>query len=347
MKKQTVTRLAERRRETTRRIVIVTYNNAQTLDVVGPAEVFVAASQLVQARRPGMVAPYAVQVVAPTAGPVTMHSGLRLLADQSYRDLQGSIDTLIFSGGEIAEAVFDEALLRWARRTAPRVRRLASVCSGAFVLAQAGLLDGKRATTHWSAATMLAASYPKIEVDADAIFIRDGNTYTSAGVTAGIDLALALVEEDLGHSVALSVARRLVVFLKRPGGQSQFSSHLQAQSRSGGALKDLPEWIVEHLCDDLRVECLAERVAMSPRNFARVFVQETGSTPAKFVERARVEAARRHLEEDKAHSLEGIAALCGFASGEQLRRTFQRHLKVAPHDYRRRFRHVGGLQRAS
>ncbi len=345
--KARVTKLADRRPPATRQVVIVTYPNAQTLDVVGPAEVFATASLVMRLRQPHQAPPYSLQVVATQAGPVTMNSGLRLVADRSYKQISGSVDTLIFSGGEIAAAVYDVALKRWALRQASHVRRLASVCSGAFVLAEAGLLDGKRATTHWSAARLLAEQYPKVNVDADAIYIRDGNTYTSAGVTAGIDLALALVEEDLGHSVALEVARRLVVFLKRPGGQSQFSTYLEAQSHSGGALKDLPEWIVEHLRDDLRVELLAEHAAMSPRHFARVFRQETGVTPAKFVERARVEAARRLLEEEQALGLEEIAARCGFASSEHLRRSLLRHLKVAPHDYRRRFRHTAGLQRAS
>ena len=179
--------------------------------------------------------------------------------------------------------------------------------------------------------------YPRITVEPDSIFVRDGTVYTSAGVTAGIDLALALVEEDLGRSIALATARRLVVFLKRPGGQSQFSSHLAAQEVASGALRDLPAWILDHLDEDLAVERLAARVAMSPRNFARVFRRETGTTPAKYVERARVEAARRRLEDGR-DGLGEVATACGFGSGEHMRRTFLRHVGVVPHDYRRRFR---------
>jgi transcriptional regulator GlxA family with amidase domain len=241
------------------------------------------------------------------------------------------------SGGDVEAAANDPELRRWLRGMARRVRRLASVCSGAFVLAEAGLLDGRRATTHWAGLPILERRYPRIHVDADAIFVRDGRVYTSAGVTAGIDLALALVEEDLGRATALAVARRLVVFLKRPGGQSQFSRHLAAQTIEPGALRGVPEWILEHLDDDLPVERLARRAAMSPRNFARVFRRSTGLTPAKYVEHARVEAARRLLE-DGADGLEAVAARCGFASGERMRRTFVRHVGVVPIDYRRLFR---------
>jgi transcriptional regulator GlxA family with amidase domain len=219
---------------------------------------------------------------------------------------------------------------------ATRVRRLASVCSGSFILAEAGLLDGRRATTHWLGVDLMRERYPRIAVEPDAIFVRDGHIFTSAGVTAGIDLALAMVEEDLGHALALAVARRLVVFLKRPGGQSQFSSHLAAQAKPVGVLKDLPAWILEHLGSDLAVERLAERAGMSPRNFARVFTREMGTTPAKFVERARVDAARRGME-DGGLSLEDIAGRAGFSSAEHMRRTFRRHVRVVPHDYRKRF----------
>jgi transcriptional regulator GlxA family with amidase domain len=219
---------------------------------------------------------------------------------------------------------------------APRVRRLVSVCTGAFVVAAAGLLEGRRATTHWAATGALARAHPRITVDADALFVRDGHVYTSAGVTAGMDLALALVEEDHGRALALSVARHLVLFLKRPGGQSQFSAHLAAQAIPDGPMQGLPAWVVEHLRDDLSVESLARRVAMSPRNFARVFTRTTGTTPARFVARARVEEARRALE-DTGLPVDTVAARCGFGSAEQMRRTFRRHLRVVPREYRRRF----------
>ena len=326
---------ALRPRRTTRRIAILTYDGAQCLDVTGPYEVFAMASR--QALHDGGgPPPYAVELLAVRRGPVRMNSGIRLEADRAYGSVRGGIDTLIASGGDVAEAASDPVLRKWIRAMAGRVRRLASVCSGAFVLAEAGLLDGRKATTHWAAVDLLRTRYPRIQVEPDAIFVRDGSVYTSAGVTAGIDLALALVEEDLGHRVALAVARRLVVFLKRPGGQSQFSSHLAAQAAPTGPLGDLPSWIADNVNQDLSVESLAARAAMSPRNFARVFARELGVTPAKFVEHARADAARRHLENGRL-GLEEVASLSGFASGEHMRRTFLRHLKIAPADYRRRF----------
>ena len=320
----------------TRKVAVVLYDGAQSLDVTGPVEVFAGASRLVSAGDTSAPVPYAIELLAARAGPLRMSSGIRLLADRAYDGVRGGVDTLVVAGGEVFEAATDVRLRRWLRAMTPRVRRLAAVCSGAFILAEAGLLDGRRATTHWLGVRALQQGYPRIHVEPDAIFVRDGNVYTSAGVTAGIDLALALVEEDLGHAVALAVARQLVVFLKRPGGQSQFSSHLAAQTVPSGPLKDLPTWILDHLGGDLSVEHLAARAAMSPRNFARVFCREMGMTPAKFVERASVDAARRLLGEGSL-GIEAVAAECGFASGEHMRRTFQRHLRVVPVDYRRRF----------
>jgi len=331
--------LAPRRpaRQATRRVALVTFAQAQSLDLVGPLEVFAAATHLMHRRDASAPPSYETIVLADRAGPVRMSSGLVVQAERAFGELRGGIDTLLVSGGDVRAPLADLALRRWLRAMARRVRRLGSVCSGAFILAEAGLLDGRRATTHWVAVERFREAYPRVQVEPDAIFVRDGNLVTSAGVTAGIDLALALVEEDLGHEVALAVARHLVVFLKRPGGQSQFSSHLAAQAASGGALRQLPQWILDHLDEDLSVESLAEQVAMSPRNFARVFLRETGQTPAKFVELARVDAARRLLEDDGL-GLEQVAARCGFGSGEHMRRTFLRHLRVVPHDYRRRFR---------
>jgi transcriptional regulator GlxA family with amidase domain len=214
---------------------------------------------------------------------------------------------------------------------------VASVCSGAFVLAAAGLLDGRRATTHWGWCDTLAESFPDVTVEPDCIFVRDGNVWTSAGVTAGIDLALAMVEEDAGREVALAIARRLVVFLKRPGGQSQFSAQLAGQLAEREPLVELQAWIADHLDADLSVERLAEMATMSVRNFSRTFAAEVGITPARFVERARVEGARRLLEESTA-SVDEVAARCGFGTAETMRRTFLRALRVSPSDYRRRFR---------
>ena len=313
------------------------FEGAQSLDVTGPVEVFSMADQWVRERSSAPLPVYSIETLARQPGPVRMSSGLRVVADRAFTSVRRDIDTLVVAGGDVQDAATDPRLRQWLQSMAGRVRRLASVCSGAFILAEAGLLDGRRATTHWLGIRHLQRHYPLVRVEPDAIFVRDGNVYTSAGVTAGIDLALALVEEDLGHEAALAVARRLVVFLKRPGGQSQFSSHLAAQLVPAGPLRDLPAWALDHLGEDLSVETLAARVAMSPRNFARVFLRETGSTPAKFVEKARVDAARRLLE-DGSHGLEEIAARCGFGSGEHMRRTFWRHLRVVPVDYRRRFR---------
>jgi transcriptional regulator GlxA family with amidase domain len=267
-----------------------------------------------------------------------MSSGLRIVPDSHVRAVRGPVDTLVVAGGEgVAEASADATLLRWLRRVASRVRRVASVCTGAFILAQAGLLDGRRATTHWASCDALARTHPSVDVDRDAIFVRDGNVYTSAGVTAGMDLALALVEADHGRELALAVARWLVLFLKRPGGQSQFSAQLAAQCAARDPIREVQGWIVEHPADDLTVDALAARASMSPRHFARVFVREAGTTPGRFVERARIEAARRRLE-DSADGVEQVAAACGFGTAESMRRAFVQVLRVSPSAYRSRFR---------
>lgn len=316
-----------------RRVVIFTFPGGQSLDVTGPLEVFAAAVG------PGGTHPYEIEVVAPTAGPVRMGSGLELLAG-ALGEVRGPVDTFVVAGGDrdgITAAATDPSVLFDVRRIAKASRRVASVCSGAFVLAAAGLLDGRRATTHWSACADLARLYPTIQVDPDPIYVRDGRISTSAGVTAGIDLALALVEEDCGHDCAMAVARRLVVFLKRPGGQAQFSAALEAQTADRHDLLDLQAWILDHLAEDLSVARLADEAAMSPRHFARRFRAAVGTTPARFVERARLEAVRRRLEESDL-GVDGIARECGFGSAETMRRSFLRAFRVAPTEYRRRFR---------
>jgi transcriptional regulator GlxA family with amidase domain len=248
----------------------------------------------------------------------------------------GPIDTLIVAGGAGVDAACrDRRLIAWIARASKRTRRTCSVCTGAFLLAEAGLLAGRRATTHWSACADLAARYPDIDVDPDAIYVQDGAVWSSAGITAGIDLALALVEGDLGRSLAMRVARRLVVFLKRPGGQSQFSALLEAQTADDG-FAALHEWMAANLAGDLSVERLADQAAMSPRNFARVYAAKFGTTPAKAVEAMRVEAARRALE-DSDRQIDEVARRCGFGDEETMRRAFQRRLGVNPRDYRRRF----------
>jgi transcriptional regulator GlxA family with amidase domain len=322
----------------TRRVAMVVYPDAQIVDAAGPLEVFARTARWLidQGRRREPA--YTVELLGARRGPVRCSSGLELVVCRSFLEVRSGIDTLLVAGGIGApHALGDRALMRWLRRIAPRVRRLGSVCTGAFLLAEAGLLDGRRATTHWRSCRELAERYPRVTVDPDPIFVRDGRVYTSAGVTAGMDLALALVEEDHGREVALGVARQLVMFLKRPGGQSQFSVPLMAQAADRRPLSELLTWIGEHPGADLSVTALARRAAMSARNFARVFTREVGMTPARFVERARVEAARRHLEESSV-GVEVIATESGFNSAEIMRRAFLRTVRVNPVDYRHRFR---------
>lgn len=308
--------------------MIVAFPGVQSLDVTGPTEVFAAAGG------------HRVELAAPIAGPVRSSSGLGLVAEHAVADVRGPVDTLVVAGGPGTRAAArDPEVVTAVGRLAARSRRVASVCTGAFVLAASGLLDGRRATTHWASCDLLARLHPAVSVEPDAIFVRDGDLWTSAGVTAGIDLALAMVEQDLGRAAALRVARQLVVFLKRPGGQSQFSAQLAGQFSDQAAVRDLQAWIVDHLAEPLTVERLAARAVMSPRHFARVFRRDTGVTPARFVERARVEAARRALE-DTNQSVDAIATTCGFGTAETMRRTFLRTLRASPREYRNRFRRV-------
>jgi transcriptional regulator GlxA family with amidase domain len=248
-----------------------------------------------------------------------------------------AIDTLIAPGGSTNDtAPASPALIAWLAARAPGARRVCSVCTGAFLLAAAGLLEGKRATTHWDYTARLAARFPTVRVECDPIFVRDGTTWTSAGVTAGIDLALALVEEDLGHAVAIAAARDLVMYMKRPGGQSQFSAPLAAQTGADGRFGELHAWMAANLKEDLRVESLAARAGMSPRTFARAYAARTGRTPARTVELMRLEAARRALEETD-RPLKRVAVEVGYGEEQTLRRVFQRRFGVAPSDYRMRF----------
>jgi transcriptional regulator GlxA family with amidase domain len=259
--------------------------------------------------------------------------------------VRGKIDTLLVAGGDaIEQNNIDPEAVRWLKRIAREIRRVGSVCTGAMLLARAGLLDGRRATTHWNWCQTLIKRAPRARVDADPIFVRDENIYTSAGVTAGMDLALALVEEDHGSELALEVARNLVLYLRRPGGQSQFSAALSLQLTDRKPLRELEAWVLDNLHKPISVPLLAQRVAMSPRNFARVFTKEMKTTPAKFVERLRVEAARRRLEESQ-NSMEMIADECGFGNVNSMRNVFQRTLKIAPGQYRRHFRHVKDPQK--
>ncbi|MGE0823118.1 MAG: GlxA family transcriptional regulator [Candidatus Binatia bacterium] len=323
---------------TPRRIALVVYPDFEPLDLTGPFSVFAGTDRWLREVRGMETHAYTVEVLGAEAGPLRAAGGLGILVDRSFRTIRGGIDTLLVVGGlGSRSAAQDRELLTWLRRIAPHVRRLGAVCTGSFILAKAGLLDGRRATTHWAASAEFARHYPRVSVDVDPIFVRDGNVYTSAGVTAGMDLALALVEEDHGREVALQVARHLVLYLRRPGGQSQFSTLLVAQGKERAPLRELQTWIAENVETDLSVPTLARRMAMSPRHFARVFTQEVGMTPGQFVEKVRVEAARRRLEESP-QGVKTIAADCGFGNADTMRRAFLRTLRVAPNAYRGRFR---------
>ena len=319
------------------RILMLAFPVAQSLDVTGPMEVFAQANAQALAR--GEAAPYSLELAAPRQGPVETSCGVPLLAGRALGQVRRAPGTLILAGGAGArQAVENPALLARIRQLAKRSARVASVCTGAFPLAATGLLDGRRAATHWSYAAGLAARFPSVTVDADAIFVGDGKFHTSAGITAGIDLALALVEQDLGRRAALAVARVLVVFLRRPGGQSQFSGHLiaEATAQRDERFAALDRWLLEHLDEDLSVERLAARMAMSPRTFARRFRAAVGATPAAHVQRLRLDLARRLLSEGAAPVGE-VARRAGFGSLEGMRLAFQRHLKVAPQQFRARF----------
>jgi transcriptional regulator GlxA family with amidase domain len=316
-----------------RSILLLVFPDVQLLDVSGPLQVFASANEL--ALQQGRAEPYALQVVAAEAGLVTTSAGLAL-SSKSLRSVKGPVDTLIVPGGRgVSAASADARLTGWIRRQSGKSRRIASVCSGAFLLAEAGLLNGRRVATHWARCDELANRYPELRVENDPIFVRDEHIWTSAGVTAGIDLALALVEEDLGRSIALDVARELVVFLKRSGGQSQFSAMLSMQ-KADDRFGQLHAWMMAHLASDLSVPALAERLHMSERSFMRHYKAETGRTPARAVETFRVEAAQRLLGETS-WPVKRIASHCGFGSEESMRRSFVRVLKIAPQTYRERF----------
>jgi len=323
--------------------VFVLYDGVQSLDVCGPLEVFGGAERLLR-RADGGSGGYGgdrghrLRTLSRDGLAVRSSSGLTIVPDGSLRDAPAAIDTLIVPGGAGSrEACEDSELVAWIERAAPRARRVASVCTGAFLLARAGLLAGRRATTHWSAAGALARLHPDVAVDPEPIFVRDGHVWTSAGVTAGIDLALALVEEDLDREAALTIARHLVVFLRRPGSQSQFSATLASQEPARDGLREVQRQVVEDIGGCHTVEAMAARAHMSPRHFARAFRAETGFTPARYVERVRVEAARRCLE-DRDEPIAQIASRCGFGSAETMRRAFVRILHVSPAEYRRRFK---------
>ncbi|MDQ3757097.1 MAG: GlxA family transcriptional regulator [Actinomycetota bacterium] len=319
-----------------RTCVFVVHEGFQLLDLAGPLDVFRAAT-LVGAS-PG----YRTLVATPTGLPVTADSGVQVAADTSLARLRRNrtpIDTLVVVGGLGTRALSqDRRAVGNVAALARRVRRTTSVCTGAFVLAAAGLLDGRRATTHWASCDELAGAHPAVEVQPDLIYVRDGEVWTSAGVTAGVDLALALVDDDHGADLAHQVAGWLVVFARRPGGQAQFSAQLLAHPARTPAVAALQQWLPDHLEEDLGVEALARRAAMSPRTFARLFRAETGTTPAAYVEALRVEAARRLLETTDL-TVAAVAGAVGLRHAETLYRAFRRRVGTTPDDYRRHFNH--------
>jgi len=323
-----------------RQIAILAFPEVQSLDVTGPLEVFAGAHKLIQLtgrKDPG----FQVQIVSRDRAPLRTSSGLQIVPDADFERASSRLDTLIVAGGHGTRALSaDPVTLAWIVKSSKRARRTASVCTGAFLLAAAGVLDGRRATTHWAAARALARLHPLVQVDPEPIFLRDGNIWTSAGVTAGMDLALALVEEDLDRDAALAIARQLVLFLRRPGSQAQFSATLASQEPVRESLREVRRHILENLACDLSVQELAEQAHMSPRHFARSFRLETGVTPARYVESVRLEAARRALE-DTSLSVAAVAHACGFGTPETLRRSFLRSLGVGPAEYRRRFHPAG------
>src|SRR5580658_3564411 len=316
-----------------RAIEVVAFEDVQLLDVAGPVQVFATANETIA--KTGGTPPYTVRVVAPQARSVVASAGV-VLATDDLPPHDTPVDTLIIAGGPgVKLAAAEGEFVRWVRARARTARRTASVCTGAYLLAATGLLDGRRAATHWSFVDDLARRFPAVRVESDPIFVRDGSVWTSAGVTAGIDLALALVEEDLGRTVALAVARYLVVFLKRPGGQAQFSAALSLQSGEE-RFGPLHAWINANLSRDLSLSVLAAQAGMSERSFSRHYAEATGLTPARAVERLRLEAARQQLLESKV-PVKRIAQHCGFGTEETMRRSFLRLVSTTPQDYRARF----------
>ncbi len=318
------------------RIGIVVFERCQIVDATGSAGVFGVANEILKDTLKG-AAGYDIRLLAVDAGQIRTSSGVSLFADHALNDRLPPFNTLICVGGKGTQNfAADASAIAAVRKLAGKAQRIVSVCTGAFILAAAGLLDGKRAVTHWAHCQKLAADYPRITVEQDPIYIKDGNVYTSAGVTAGMDLALALVESDYGRDVALAAARDMVMFMKRPGSQAQYSAYLAAQTAPSGTIRDMQLWLLENIDRDIDVETLADKAAMSPRTFYRQFKKSTGLTPARFIADCRLDAARRLIEESPM-AVKSIAQHCGFGDPERMRRAFQRTFGISPDDYRRRF----------
>lgn len=324
-----------------RTVVALLYPGALAMDVIGPTDAYAFATlQLEDEGRADEG--YRVVFLARAPGPVTTISGGRLCADAAFDAWADPIDVLIVPGARTSDTGYrDSGAVDWLRRAAPSAGRVCSVCSGALVAAEAGVLSGRRATTHWMDADALRADNPDIDVEENRIFVRDGNVYSSGGVTAGIDLALAIIEEDFGRRLALKVAKRMIVFLKRPGDQNQFSELLSTQMRAG-PFADAVDWIEANLSGEISVPELAGRCAMSPRNFSRRFRRAVGVPPIRYVEQRQLERSRRALEETR-QTIKRIACSAGFRSEDTFRRAFARAFGVTPSDYRARF----GLESSS
>ncbi|PUZ28082.1 AraC family transcriptional regulator [Chitinophaga parva] len=315
----------------TKTIVLVAVPDARLLNVAGPSDVFTMASKIKDPADP----PYRVLLASATRSrQVVTASGVTVLCEMSAMEIDFPIDTLIVGG---TSPKIPPAFYEWLRAQYGDVQRMGSVCAGAFSLARAGLLDGRNATTHWEVCGKLAAEFPTVQVDSSPFYVKDGKIYTSGGVTSGIDLALGMVEEDLGHELALQVARRLVLHLRRPGGQLQYGHLLPGFEQESPLAGRVHQWLRKHIAEEVKVEMMAAKVSMSPRNFARVFLRETKMTPAKYLEKLRVDMARQYLE-DSDLSMEQIAEKCGLGGLVSMRRTFMRHLKISPSYYRSTFR---------
>ncbi len=325
---------------THRHVGMIIFPGCVMLDACGPMEVFSFANDALEML--GIIKSsekaYTMSFIAEQRGYVQTSSGLKLLADYGFDEIGDNIDTLMIAGmNRVLDVFKDVKLIEFLKIMASKTRRMVSICTGALIFAESGLLNGRRATTHWYFCDYLASRYQNVSVEADKIFIRDGNVYTSGGVTAGMDLALSLVEEDWGSQIASRTARGMLVFMRRPGGQSQFSSYILNEAKTRKDFRELQAWIVNNPFAELSVEQLAERMAMSPRNFSRIFCQEVGVSPAKFVERVRLEAARNRIVQSDL-PMENVATDCGFSNAEQMRRSFLRVFKITPQEYRDKFK---------
>lgn len=324
------------RSEKRRRVVLVTVPNGDPFDLIGPLTVLRDANwQLESSGRPDLG--YDVEIVTNQPGTIFHTNGLRMTVDQACYDVKGDVDTIVFQAVDYEEeSLDDDKFIAWVREVEPRARRMVSACIGTYVLAQAGLLEGRRATTHWASCKDFRQRYADIDLDPEPIFIKDGKYYSSAGVTAILDLMLALVEEDFGAEVALRTAQSMVLFLRRPANQSQFSVQMNSKLTQNENILAATTYISQYPDRDLSVSTLAGIASMSPRNFARVFTKETGMTPGKYVEQSRLENARYYLEQSKT-AVKKIAKRCGYSNIDSMRSSFDRNLGVGPAEYRRRF----------